>query len=147
MSSICITFVSPPAIGIVQKDSKRKSEKGATKKPGVASENSKSGTENSKSASENSKSADSKDLKRENAFSPLDSSNNESVNGGADESVENDGDDDVEASGSDNAVVGGDLDGWRRWCASEAPGATKTKIIFRLPDGERDQLELVRWSG
>jgi len=75
-----------------------------------------------------------------NEAKSLDSSNNESADG---DDTEDDDDDVVNDDSLTEDAVVGDSDGWRRWCASETSEGTKTKIIFRLPDGARDQLELV----
>ena len=61
-----------------------------------------------------------------------------SLNSSRDVSTREENDDDDDAGG----VSSQPTEDWKRWCASETE-THKTKIIFRLPDGGRQQLELV----
>jgi len=67
-----------------------------------------------------------------------DDDKDDSLNSSRDVSTRDDNDDDDDAGG----VSSEPTEDWKRWCASETE-TNKTKIIFRLPDGARQQLELV----
>lgn len=60
----------------------------------------------------------------------------DSLNSSRDVSTREENDDDA------GGVSSQPTEDWKRWCASETE-THKTKIIFRLPDGGRQQLELV----